>query len=246
MNITCAIIDDEPLARTLLKGYVDRTPFLTLTGMYDSAMSAVCELTSNPPNLVFMDIQIPDMDGVKFSRLLPSQTKVIFTTAFSEHAAQAFRVNALDYLVKPINYAEFLESVNKALAWFDRRQGNTSGTTSVEEKEEKKEKENFVFIKSDYKVIQIMLDDILFVEGYKDYLKFYLANDTTITSLLNMKNVEDSLPASRFKRVHRSYIVQMSKIEYINKGMIYIGTHSIPISDGYKEEMNQYINTHLL
>lgn len=245
MNITCAIIDDEPLARMLLKGYVERTPFLTLTGMYDSAMSAVSELSSNPPNLVFMDIQIPDMDGLKFSRLLPSQTKVVFTTAFSEYAAQAYRVNALDYLVKPINYAEFLESVNKAHAWFDRKQ-HIVPTPAPAEKQEEKSSNETVFIKSDYKVIQIALNDILFVEGYKDYLKFYLVNDTTITSLLNMKNVEDSLPHNRFKRVHRSYIVQMNKVDYINKGMIYIRSHSIPISDGYKEEVNQYVNTHLI
>ena len=245
MNITCAIIDDEPLARMLLKGYVERTPFLTLTGMYDSAMSAVSELSSNPPNLVFMDIQIPDMDGLKFSRLLPSQTKVVFTTAFSEYAAQAYRVNALDYLVKPINYAEFLESVNKAHAWLDRKQ-HIVPTPAPAEKQEEKSSNETVFIKSDYKVIQIALNDILLVEGYKDYLKFYLVNDTTITSLLNMKNVEDSLPRNRFKRVHRSYIVQMNKVDYINKGMIYIGSHSIPISDGYKEEVNQYVNTHLI
>ena len=245
MNITCAIIDDEPLARMLLKGYVERTPFLTLQGMYDIAMSSVSELSSNPPNLVFMDIQIPDMDGLKFSRLLPSQTKVVFTTAFSEYAAQAYRVNALDYLVKPINYAEFLESVNKAHAWFDRKQHIVPTPAPAEQQEEKSSNET-VFIKSDYKVIQIALNDILFVEGYKDYLKFYLVNDTTITSLLNMKNVEDSLPRNRFKRVHRSYIVQMNKVDYINKGMIYIGSHSIPISDGYKEEVNQYVNTHLI
>lgn len=245
MTITCAIIDDEPLARILLKGYVERTPFLQLTGMYDSAMSAVSELTSNPPNLVFMDIQIPDMDGVKFSRILPSQTKVIFTTAFNEYAAQAYRVNALDYLVKPINYAEFLESANKALTWFEHQAQTISYQQPVVEVPHN-QIETHVFIKSDYKLVQLSLDDILFVEGYKDYLKFYLANGTTITSLLNMKSVEDNLPANRFLRVHRSYIVQMNKVEYINKGVIYIGTYNIPISDGYKDEVNSYVNARLL
>lgn len=245
MTITCAIIDDEPLARILLKGYVERTPFLQLTGMYDSAMSAVSELTSNPPNLVFMDIQIPDMDGVKFSRILPSQTKVIFTTAFNEYAAQAYRVNALDYLVKPINYAEFLESANKALNWFEHQAQTISYQQSASEMYSR-QIDTHVFIKSDYKLVQLALDDILFVEGYKDYLKFYLADGNTITSLLNMKSLEDSLPSKRFLRVHRSYIVQMSKVNYMNKGTIYIGSHCIPISDGYKDEVNNYVNERLL
>ena len=243
-QITCAIVDDEPLARTLLEIYVQKAPFLTLKGQYDSASSALRDLVSDPVDVAFLDIQMPDLDGMQFSRMLPSRTRVIFTTAFSEYAVEGFRVNALDYLKKPINYSEFLESVNKAMACFSQSDameqdpggdsGNCTGT------------DGFIYVKSDYKLVRILLDKILYVEGLKDYLKIYLEDSRPVLTLMSMKLLEEKLPHPRFMRIHRSYMVQMSKVTSINKGALCVASEQLPVSDGYKEDLQKFVSNHLL
>lgn len=243
-KITCVIVDDEPLARALLESYVQKTPFLSLKGQYDSASSALHDLVSSPVDVAFLDIQMPDLDGMQFSRMLPSRTRVIFTTAFSEYAVEGFRVNALDYLKKPINYSEFLESANKALAWFSR-----SNVVAHEENRDAQggaAPDTFIYVKSDYKLVQIPFDKILYVEGLKDYLKIYLEDSRPVMTLMSMKLLEEKLPYPRFMRIHRSYLVQMSKVSSINKGALTIGSEHLPISDGYKEELQKFVSTHLL
>ncbi len=243
-KLTCAIVDDEPLARALLESYVQKTPFLELKGQYSGASSAIRDLTTNPVNLIFLDIQMPDLDGMQFSRMLPNQTRVIFTTAFSEYAVEGFRVNALDYLKKPINYSEFMESVNKALNWFQSQSTETKTNFNVISKTESDE---FFYVKSDYKMVQVKFDDVLYIEGLKDYLKIYLDGDQRpILTLLSMKTMEDKLPHPRFMRVHRSYIVQMSKVNNVSKTLISIGKTQIPVSDGYRDELQRYVSEHLL
>ena len=230
-KITCAIVDDEPLARALLESYVQKTPFLTLKGQYDSASSALRDLISDPVDVAFLDIQMPDLDGMQFSRMLPSQTRVIFTTAFSEYA-------------KPINYNEFLESVNKALAWFT--QSNVVSHDNGKDSAGSMGTDNFIYVKSDYKLVQIPLDKILYVEGLKDYLKIYLDGSRPVMTLMSMKLLEEKLPYPRFMRIHRSYLVQMSKVTSINKGALTIASEQLPISDGYKEELQKFVSNHLL
>ncbi len=243
-QITCAIVDDEPLARALLESYVQKTPFLTLKGQYDSASSALRDLISDPVDVAFLDIQMPDLDGMQFSRMLPSHTRVIFTTAFSEYAVEGFRVNALDYLKKPINYNEFLESVNKAMAWFS--QSGVARHDAPREAEGTVSADNFIYVKSDYKLVQILFDKILYVEGLKDYLKIYLEDSRPVMTLMSMKLMEEKLPYPRFMRIHRSYLVQMSKVTSINKGALTIASEQLPISDGYKEELQKFVSNHLL
>ncbi|HJC93529.1 MAG TPA: LytTR family DNA-binding domain-containing protein [Candidatus Phocaeicola excrementigallinarum] len=243
MILTCAIIDDEPLALGLLESYVKKTPSLNLCGLYSSAIEAMKALPDHPVDLLFLDIQMPDLNGLEFSRMVPESTRIVFTTAFGQYALDGYRVNALDYLLKPISYADFTEAVNKAIQWFELKQkaeedpvGNTAG----------KELE-YIYVKSDYKLIQVELDKILFIEGLKDYIKIHLEDMARpILSLTSLKSMEEKLPAERFIRVHRSFIVQKQKIKIIEKGRIIFGKNYIPVSDSYKQELQNYVNKHII
>jgi two-component system LytT family response regulator len=230
MTLRCAIVDDEPLALGLLESYVVKTPFLKLIGKYSNAVQAMKELPDAEIDLLFLDIQMPELNGLEFSKMLPQHTRIIFTTAFNQYALDGYRVNALDYLLKPISYVTFLEAANKALQWFELLQ--------KPDKEEIKS----IFVKSEYKLIQIELDKILYIEGLKDYIKIYVENSPhAILSLMNMKAMEQLLPSSRFIRVHRSFIVQKSKIKVVDHGRIVFDKAYIPISDSYKEAFQNFL-----
>lgn len=235
MTITCAIIDDEPLAAGLLESYAKKTPFLNLIGTYGSALEAMKELRDNPVQLLFLDIQMPELSGIEFARLLPADTKIVFTTAFQQYAIEGYKVNALDYLLKPIPYDEFLRAAHKALDCFVAKQTHDAYT-----------RDRFMYVKSDYKLLRIALDDILYIEGLKDYVRIYLADGTRVMSLMNMKKLEDYLPHPEFLRTHRSYIVHMSQATTIDRLRIVFGHQFIPISDSYKEEVQQYFDSHTL
>ena len=229
MTLSCWIIDDEPLALDLLESYVQKTPFLKLTGKYSSALTAMHDLENQPVDVIFLDIQMPELDGLEFSQLVTPQTRIIFTTAFSEYAVDGYKVNALDYLLKPISYADFLASAKKALNWFDM----AKKAAQTEEKER-----TGLFVKSEYKLVQVLFDDILYIEGLKDYIKIYVKNETRpIITLMSLKNMEDTLPSDRFLRVHRSYIVQKNKIENINKNRITIAGYEISIGETYRQTL---------
>lgn len=238
-KLTCAIIDDEPWAVKLMETYVERTPFLELRATFSSAVAAVNELKENPVDLLFLDIQMPDLDGLEFSRMLDPATRIVFTTAFSQYAIDGYKVNALDYLLKPISYNDFLAAANKALEWYSR---------SVAEATEKPDaKADYFFVKSDYRLVRIQFDDILYVEGLKDYVKICLASARKpILALTAMRTVEQYLPSSRFMRVHRSFIVNMDKVDALDHGQIVFGEKHIPVSDSYKETVQAYVNERLL
>lgn len=230
MKLKCAIVDDEPLALGLLESYVEKTPFLELTGKYSSAVQAMKELPEKPTDLLFLDIQMPELNGLEFSKMVDSHTRIIFTTAFEQYAIDGYKVNALDYLLKPISYNDFLQAANKAVQWFELLKQPQEEITSI-------------FVKSDYKLIQIELDNILYIEGLKDYVKIYEeGTNRPVLSLMSMKSMEELLPASRFMRVHRSYIVQKSKIRVIDRGRIIFGKTSIPVSDSYKTAFQEYLD----
>ena len=234
MKIKCAIIDDEPLAIELLVSYVNKIPFMDLQGKYSNAVDAMKGITDNPVDLVFLDIKMPELNGMELSKMLPESTRVVFTTAFEQYAVDGYRINALDYLLKPITYHEFLEACNKALQWFKM----------VQQVEEPKTPEaTSIFIKSEYKLLQIELDDIRYIEGLKDYVKIYTEQSPhPILSLMNMKAIEQMLPSSRFVRVHRSYIVQKSKIREIDRNrIVYDDNLSIPIGDSYKQAFLDFL-----
>lgn len=235
MTITCAIIDDEPLAAGLLKSYAEKTPFLQLTGTYGSAVEAIRELREHPVQLLFLDIQMPELSGMEFAKLLPKDTKIVFTTAFQQYALEGYKVSALDYLMKPISYDEFLRAASKALDWFSAGQRQQTATD-----------DRFMYVKSDYKLVRVSLDDILYIEGLKDYVRIHLADGTKITSLMSMKKLEDYLPRPEFLRTHRSFIVHMSRVEQIDHYRIVFGQEYIPISDSYKDEVQQYFDQHAL
>ena len=228
--LTCAIVDDEPLALGLIESYVRKTDFLKLEGCYASAVEAISHLTQSPVDLLFLDIQMPELSGLEFSQMLPPETRIVFTTAFEQYALDGFRINALDYLLKPISYARFLESARRALQWFEMKA------------QQPKERET-IFVKSDYKLVQIELKHILYIEGLKDYIKIYEDGSTKpILSLMSMKAIEEQLPPSRFMRVHRSYIVQKEKIRIVERGRIVFGKTYIPISDSYKQAFQDFLD----
>ncbi len=241
MKLRCAIVDDEPLALGLLESYAKKTPLLELDRCYPNAVQALKGLAESPVDLLFLDIQMPELNGLEFSRVVPEDTRIVFTTAFDQYAIDGYRVNALDYLLKPISYPDFLQAVNKAVQWFEIKRKvdeTTSGGVAGGKTE-------FIYVKSDYKLIQIRLDNVLYIEGLKDYVKIHLENESRpILSLVSMKAMEEKLPADRFLRVHRSFIVQKSKIQVIDKGRIVFGKECIPISDSYKQDIQNYVNEH--
>ena len=236
MILTCAIVDDEPLALGLLKTYANKTPFLELKGEYTSAVMASKGLQDNPVDLLFLDIQMPELNGLEFSHIVSPETRISFTTAFSQYALDSYRVNALDYLLKPISYKDFLEAANKAYQWFEMKEKSKNNAQSNTGDE-------CIYVKSDYKLVQIPLKDILYIEGLKDYVKIYLENEPRpILSLMSMKSMEERLPSAQFIRIHRSYIVQKSKIKLIERGRIVFGKEYIPISDSYKQDIQDYLS----
>lgn len=229
MILHCAIIDDEPLALSLLESYVNKTPFLKLAGKYSSAVQAMNELPGKEIDLLFLDIQMPELNGLEFSKMVDTRTRIVFTTAFGQYALDGYRVNALDYLLKPISYVDFLQAANKALQWFELVQ--------------KPEEIDSIFVKSDYKLVQIELKKIMYIEGLKDYVKIY-TEDTPkpILSLMSMKAMEELLPSARFMRVHRSFIVQKDKIRIIDRGRIVFDKAYIPVSDSYKQTFQSFLD----
>jgi DNA-binding LytR/AlgR family response regulator len=233
-KIKCLIVDDEPLALDLIERYVRQTPFFELKGRCQSPLEAMTIMEEETIDLLFLDIQMLDMTGIEFSRTLKNGPKFIFTTAFEKYALEGFRVDALDYLLKPFNYEEFLRSANKAKEWFDR--GELS-------KEEEPIKNSYIFVKSEYKLIRIDLSDILYIEGLKDYVKIYLLDkNAPILSLISMKAIEEQLPHHDFMRIHRSYIISLSKIESVERGKIKIKDVYMPIADNYKQRFHEFIN----
>jgi DNA-binding LytR/AlgR family response regulator len=235
MIITCAIIDDEPLAAGLLESYAKKTPYLSLQGTYNSAVQAMKDLRENPVQLLFLDIQMPELSGIEFAKILPKDTKVIFTTAFPQYAIEGFKVNGLDYLLKPISYDDFIKATDKAIEWF-----------TVALRQDVYRRDRFMFVKSDYKLQRVCLDDILYIEGLKDYVRFYLKNDEKVMSLMSMKKLEEYLPKPEFLRTHRSFIVHMTETPLVERFKIVFNGIQIPISDNYKDDVQKYFDDHTL
>ena len=236
MKLDCAIIDDEPLAAELLASYARRIPELNLVGVYESAVTAMGELRIKPVDILFLDIQMPELNGLELARLLPSKTKVIFTTAFDRYAVDGYKVKAAGYLLNPISYDDFVMAVN-----------SVADSLRTITRQESMMKNRFVYVKSEYKLVRVDFDDILYVEGVKDYVKFYFSgNRKPMMTLMNMKTVEDSLPHYQFMRVHRSSIVNMDKINMIDRGRIVIGDVFIPVSESYKELVQKYVDRYSL
>lgn len=233
MKLSCAIIDDEPLAVELMESYVRKIPFLELQGSFGSGVAAFGMLRDRPVDLLFCDIQMPGLNGVEFSRMLPADTRVIFTTAFSRYAVEGFRVNAVDYLLKPISYADFLAAAQKALEWFELKRRAGAPADDLRS----------ILVKTEYRLRQIELERILYIEGLKDYVKIHVEDEPhPVLSLMSLKSLEEQLPADRFIRVHRSYIVQPAKIRTIERNSIVFGRERIPISENYRQAFFDFLS----
>ena len=240
-KITCAIVDDEPLAVRLLESFVTRVDFLELKGSFTDSIEAVAAIRKEPVDLLFLDIQMPDMDGMGLARMLPSETKVVFTTAFKEYAFDSYDVAAIDFLLKPIRYDKFLRACEKAFEWFC---GRDSGVASVNTEPEPECKE--IYLRADGELRKTEVDKILYVEGMKDYVRFFLEGSLPVTTHLTMKNVEELLPRSRFMRVSRSHIVALPHIRTIDRNLcLYIGNTVIRVTDLYRPAFEKYLNSRM-
>ncbi len=231
-------IDDEPLALSLISGYIIKTPFLNFAGEFDNPVTAIEFLDNHHVDLVFLDIQMPDLLGTDFARFIQNGPKIIFATAFEKFALEGFRLQAVDYLLKPFGYDEFLISANKAkkLIELERREETTLESN-----------ENFLFLKSEYKIRRINFDDIIYIEGMKDYVKVYLRTDPKpVLSINSLKTLEAKLPARKFMRIHRSFIVNLNRVETIERFHIVFGKTLIPVGEAYKEPFQKFLDENFI
>jgi len=238
MKLKTIAIDDEPLALRLVSDYVSKTPFLELAGSFDNPLDAIDFLSTQSVDLIFVDIQMPDLTGIEFARSLENAPKIIFTTAYEKYALEGFKLNAIDYLLKPFSYEEFLKAAQKA-----RKQSELEASTVplIEANSQ------FLFLKSEYKIRRINFNDILYIEGLKDYIKVYTTGeDKPVLSLNSMKSLEEKLPEDQFMRVHRSFIVNLNKISIIERSRIIFGKTYIPVSDQYKDKFQEYLDKNFL
>ena len=230
MSLSCIIVDDEPLAVKLLESFVNKTPDLVLLGSYTDSVEAINAVRNLQPNLLFLDIQMPDLNGMQLAHMLPDGTRIVFTTAFKEYAFDSYEVKALDFLLKPIQYNKFFAAVEKAKEWFS--------VYSLKYKDDN----STIFLKVDGEYRQIAVSNILYVCGMKDYVMFYLdSQPKPLITHLTMKSVEDMLPSQQFMRVHRSYIVALDKIRKVDRNdCIYIGNEIIHVTEAYLSAFHQY------
>lgn len=249
MILNCIAVDDEPLALGLVSAFVEQTPFLKLAGRFSSAVEALRAIHSQKIDLLFLDIQMPDLNGIELARVLDNskgnKPRIIFTTAYNQFALEGYRVDALDYLLKPFNYEEFLHAATKALAYAELVEKSNAApvvaiaAAPVEERIE----DEYLFLKVEYQLVRIALNDILYIEGLKDYVKVWLKSaEKPILSLTSLKSLEEKLPSKRFMRVHRSFIVSLDKINSITRNALQIGKINITVGDQYKEAFSQFLS----
>lgn len=226
--IRCLVVDDEPLALDILEDYISKVPFLTLVKTTTSAIEGLSLVQSDSVDLVFLDVQMPELTGIQFLKIINGKCDVILTTAYSQYALDGYELDVVDYLLKPIAFDRFYKAAQKVL------QNNGNGQAAPQEAPSSANTHDFIFVKTEHKIQKIYLDDILFIEGLKDYISIFTKTERIIT-LQNMKKMEESLPAKSFIRVHKSYIVATGKIESIERSRIQIGDKIIPIGDTYRE-----------
>ncbi len=236
--LKCIAVDDEPLALKLVETFIKQTPFLELSCSCDNAVEAMGLIRENQPDLVFLDINMPNLTGMELARLLQEQPgpipKIIFTTAYNHYAIEGYKVNAVDYLLKPFSYEEFLRASNKVLQLSEESSNQLQNITADDE---------FIFLKVEYQWVRISLKDILYIESLKDYVKVHLEDaQKPLLSLISLKALEEKLPASKFMRIHRSYIASLDKISAISKNSIFIDKAEINVGEQYKETFKTIVD----
>ncbi|MGL4994359.1 MAG: LytR/AlgR family response regulator transcription factor [Bacteroidales bacterium] len=243
--IKCIAIDDEPLALAKLRSYIEKIPFLYLCKTCQDAIEAMQVISEQSIDLIFLDINMPDLSGIEFVRSLEKAPHIIFTTAYSEYAIDGFKLDAVDYILKPFNFDEFLTAANRARKRIELIE--YSSNRPINPINQKFVSDGTIFVKSDYKVSRIDLDSILYIEAMNEYVKIYInGEEKPLIPLLSIKKLEEILPSSKFMRVHRSYIVNLERVIEIAKMRIIFGKNSIPIGDSYKEFFMEYVNQRLM
>lgn len=235
--MNCIIIDDEPLALDLLKDYIEKIPFLTLERTFTNPLEGLAYLQENRVDLIFLDVELPYLNGIEFVKCLQWKPLIIFTTAYEKYALAGYDLEITDYLVKPIQFERFLRAVNKANSQLKLSKKNVERPVVVPEKESLPD---FIMVKTGYNTINVNLNDILYVEGLKDYIKIHLTSKTILT-LNSLKKLQEMLPESRFVRVHRSFIVSLPKIDSIQRSRIVIGKTFVPVGENYKNAFKDMI-----
>ena len=240
MPLTCIIVDDEPLAVKLMESFVAKTPDLKLLGSFTDSVEAINAVKEQKPNLLFLDIQMPDLNGMELAHMIPAETRVVFTTAFKEYAFESYEVSALDFLLKPIRYNKFMVAVEKAKEWFAKSESPVSQHPSPITNHP-----SAIFVRVDGELRNITISDIIYVNGMKDYVMFYLDGEPKpLITHLTMKAVEEMLPPEKFLRVHRSYIIAVDKIRKVDRNdCIYIGNEIIHVPDGYQDAFHKFLGT---
>ena len=235
MNLSCLIVEDEPLARSLLTEYVRKVPYLNLVEACSSPLAAIEVLRKNTIDVLFLDIQMPEITGITLLKTLQKKPLVILTTAYSEYAMESYELDVLDYLLKPITFERFLRAVDKANQRLSIPQAGQPEKTAPEEAPQP-----FVFVKDGTKLVKIRFDDILYVEGLKDYVTIHTRQQKIVT-LQRLKSLEEQLPSNKFIRIHHSFIVAFDAIDSIHKGEVQVGNAFLPISDSYKTTFKEFI-----
>lgn len=232
MKIRCIAIDDEPLALRQLTGYLQKVPFFEVVGSCPSAVKAVQMMEENPVDVIFLDINMPDLNGLEFVRTMKERPLVVFTTAYSEYALDGYEVDAVDYLLKPFGLARIMTAANKVLSRYE-----------MMHKGEENENSDILFVKADYKVIGIKMPQIIYVEAMSEYVRIFVdGQNTPIITLQRMKNIEERLSTHNFMRIHRSFIVNLGRVVEVNKSCVTLDTRTaIPIGDSYRDAVNQYV-----
>ena len=237
MNITCLIVEDEPLARNLLTDYVKKVPSLELVDVCSSPLAAIEVLKQKKVDLLFLDIQMPEITGITLLKILQKKPLVILTTAYSEYALESYDFDVVDYLLKPITLERFLRAVDKV----SQRLETPKTSPLQKEKLSSGESQDFIFVKDGTKLVKIRYADILYVEGLKDYVTIH-TRQQKVVSLQRLKVLEELLPSNKFIRIHNSFIVALDAIDAIHKGDVQIGTAMLPISDSYKKDFKELID----
>ncbi len=234
MKLKCLAIDDEPLALKQINSYIEKTSFLEVMSLCSSAFEAMEYLSANEVDLMFVDINMPDLNGMDFVKSLAVKPQVIFTTAYSEYALEGFQVNALDYILKPVSYAAFLKSVNKAKIWFE---------LSQRQPEILKSNKDSLFVKSEYKMVRIFLSEIKYIESSNEYILIHLTTGEPVSTLIRLKVMEEQLPADIFMRVHRSFIVNLNQVKVIERNRIVFDNKIyIPVGEQYKDNFQAFVD----
>lgn len=230
ITLNCIVIDDEPLARELIKAYINKTPSLSLIGCFESAAEAIKTVMEGSVDIIFLDINMPILNGIDFAALVPSSSRIIFVTAYDKYALQGFKVNALDYLLKPVSYSDFLKSVSRALEWKSMSEAYAANVNHD------KSSPRMITIKVKNQLVQMRLDSIEYVEAKNDRVIIFRKDNEPLPSLMTLKEIEDLLPSDTFMRVHRSFIVNIPLVEIVERNRIVFGKTYVPISENKREE----------